>query len=240
MFCCLTTNKKKFSWENLVWQSLFETDKYGRQGAAVHSKEKKTLFPGVSWPRSSMTPMKKPTAPRAKLVPLLAGHLSVPQWLCQAAGAVLGCSLAGLSSRIMLAALALRFSTSRCPFCFWVQQRSKWGGSPAQNWLYSWCGPLPAGSACCQATHAPVGIQAAQGQLFPWKVSLGSRCGEALRPGTLPGARLPRTLCTPGYLLGHPGIHLSQLRTRPHPNWSWFLFFSKGKKQHKKVLSHWC
>lgn len=103
----------------------FEPDQFGRQGAAVQSKEERTLFPGASWPRSSMTPIKKLTALRVKLVCLLAEHLSTPQWFCQAAGAVLGCFLAGLSGRRSLDALALRFSTARCPFCFQVQQGSK-------------------------------------------------------------------------------------------------------------------
>lgn len=41
--------------------------------------------------------------------------------------------------------------------------------------------------------------------------------GEALGPGISPGVCAAQGT---GYLLGQPGMHLSQLRTRPHPNQS--------------------
>lgn len=72
--------------------------------------------------------------------------------LCQVVGAVPVCLLADLSTRRLFDALESRLSAARCPFCFQVQQRSKWGGSLAQRWPHTWCGLLPDGSVCCQAT----------------------------------------------------------------------------------------
>lgn len=88
-------------------------------------------------------------------------------------------------------------------------------------------------SACwAQSTARPPMLQWAsrqhRGQLFPWKTSLGDSCGEALGPGTLPGARLLKTLCSSRNRLPvRTPRDPPQLGTRPHPKWSWFIFFSK-------------
>lgn len=79
-----------------------------------------------------------------------------------------------------------------------------------------------------------------RGQLFPWKMSLGGSCGEALGPGTLPGARLPRTLCTPGNRLSVRTPRDPPISTENKATSQLILIscLQQRKKQHKKVSSH--
>lgn len=119
-----------------------------------------------------MTPIKKPTAPWVKLVPLLAGHLSMPQWLCQAAGAVLGAPW------------------QACPagecLMHWHQdvhvvfKLSKEAGEETAGLRADFTHDV----ALCllaQSAPRPSMLQWAsrqhRGQLFPWNISLGGSCG---------------------------------------------------------------
>lgn len=134
-----------------------------------------------------MTPIKKPAAPGVKLVPLLAGHLSMPQWLCQAAGAVLGAPWQACP-----AAECLMHWHQDVHFVF---KLTKEAGEEAA-WLradFTRDVALPAGSVCCQATHAPVGIQAAQETTLPLEYKSGRQLWLKLW-----GQRLPQSLCSSG------------------------------------------
>ena len=140
---------------------------------------------------------------------------------CQAAGAVLACFLVGPISRRPLDAPEPWLSAARCPFCLQVQQSIKRGGSLAPRWPHKRCGSLPAGVVCCQASPAP--SPAGQGT-SPGRQLQGSfGAGGFRRQGPVESGLLGCWAARgAGYLFGDPGIHLSQLRTRPHLNWSWF------------------
>lgn len=208
MFCCVTINKKmpillgKFSVIIAFWARPVRKT---RCSCAITGG--KDSVPGHFPPREEYGSCQKACCSEGKACTSFGRTLCyIAVALCQAAGAVLVCFLAGLSSRRLLDALESRLSAARCPLCFQVQQRSQWGGSLARRWLHTWCASLPAASVCRQAGQGVT-------------VSPRDELGEALGTGTRePGFLGPWAAQGTGSLFGEPGIRLSQLRARPHLN----------------------
>lgn len=136
MFCYLALNQKntlppgKIECDNHFFEPACV--QFGRQGAAALSQEERTVLPGVSWPRRSTVPIKKPAALRVKLVPFLAGRLAVSQQLSARWHELcLHVFWQESPAEECLVRWKSRLSAARCPFCLQVQQRSQWGGSLA-------------------------------------------------------------------------------------------------------------